>query len=138
MVDTIGSTDLHMVEGPAVTNKRNSTVTGHYDSAAERLELEELFRDSETGIAIHTFGGGRPLVEDQTEIERYIQFCLFGSSDRMLDGWYALRGFDKGIDNEVAELYPWTIGLFFIGTLAEYLPGYDVTSIGKITNDWGI
>lgn len=134
MTDQIGGVEIEILSVFRL-NRRVISLSGDLSTESNRTELEELFRDSESGGMGHIIPGGPPLVEDYTDDERYIQFCIF-DSDRIKDGWYLLQGFQKGED--VTSLYPYTVKLFFYGTMADVKPGFAITDVDEISNDWGI
>ena len=104
-----------------------AVIGGHYDSQSEFEVLRLKFRKSPNGSAVNTILGGVQVGVDLTQKCENTQFCQF-DSDKLIDGWYLLRGFIAEA-SRLSAFYPYLIELFYLG---------DVTEINDCdaTTDW--
>lgn len=138
MANTIGDKELY-VEGspsPPKLGSNSLSVAGHYFTELSWVELWEIFRRCPGGYALNTVIGRYQIAHDLTEDSVLTQYCSFDDT-RLVCGWYILTGFDAPYEN-LAGYYPYSLGLFFLGTTATLVDSFSVEAIEEAYSDWGI
>lgn len=136
MANYIGPVVLEAIRA-FVREDNTVTLSGWFTSRGKLDGLAELFRRAPEGSAINTVLGGIQKGFDLTSDNRLTQYCLF-DDERLVDGWYLLRRFRYEPRQDTSAVYPFMVEMFFLGTSAEYQPGYDIQDLEEVENDWGI
>ena len=138
MTDSVGPTALSQGITPTMRNGNEVTVFTYFTTRLLFDELYEMFRKAPGNSAVNTLLGGQQICYDITDDSVLTQYCSF-DSDRLIDGWYVLRGLSVPQDN-LASYYPAQMTLFFLGTTGSGLliRGVELSQLDDVTNDWSI
>ncbi|MHA1613234.1 MAG: hypothetical protein ACTSYJ_00130 [Candidatus Thorarchaeota archaeon] len=133
MADLIGPVQIDAISSFSL--RGNIVVISGWQTSKVKLEsLAELFRKAPENSAIQTVMGGVQRGYDLTDDSLLTWRCLFDDA-RLRDGYYLLRNF-RYTASRVSNHYPFWIEIFFLG--GNLQPGYLLTDLESVTNDWNI